>query len=264
MTKQSQRSVGFEMTVSILDFVTICLGATLLLVIMVPAHQESRAVFATKAHALELVRKHFARQTRQTAIRLAEDLVAAHPSLPAPGAYAPRQLEGMSLSILDERQRVRRSELLVQTANKPEILIPAFRVALTVMKKRGIGYITMRSVSHDNSASSSESSIGRALGAAPSETALANTIIDAIPISGEAALKATTEAASNSPTPSEPILVLVHNPHGIDLIKEAVKVTTCPSSGLLIIGPPLTANMARSIQNIMTRCDRLDYMGVKP
>ncbi len=264
MARRRHRNLAFETTVSVLDFVTICLGATLLLVVMVPAHSGTYASIASRQRALELVREHFARQTRDSTIRLTGDLSASHPGLAPPAAVAPSQLSGMQLSMLPERQRVRRSELLVQFTTDTKTLEHMLTEVAGVLERRGVGYVVVYPFESPAHAGPGADGFGYALGAPSRVRGLAERILHATTLTLEASLAAAVEAEGHTATPAEPVVIVVHEPAPLSRLASAMTATGCPRPGLFLVGPPLDEDGAHALQTLMAGCKRADYVGVEP
>ena len=194
---------AFQATISILDFVTICLGATLLLVVMVPNQSESPAVVASRQEALELVRLFFSLDTLNHNVYLSEDLIARHPSLPALKSRAPFEFQGKRLSALDESQRVRRAEVLVEM---PLSQIHRLDKTITTLRERGIGYVNFRTFSTIGSAPALDSRLSSVLSASDNGSSIFGALGPLPPSAAADALQSSEEFRHQSPTPAEPIV----------------------------------------------------------
>jgi hypothetical protein len=255
----------FSTTISILDFVTICLGATLLLVVMVPNQTSSKSTIASHQEALELARQFFALNTLQHNVHLGDDLVANHPSLPSPKSRAPFEYNGKRLSVLDESQRVRRAEVLVEMPlSQPERL----ERTLKTLRDRGVGYVNFRTFSTTGSASAAESQFSSVLSASDTASSVLSAL-DPVPTSEAALGLAAAEVFRHqSPTPSEPVVVIVNGTDGLESVSSELKNSICKTSAttdpatLLLVGPAVDNANAGALETALGACPRSDYMAV--
>lgn len=255
----------FNTTISILDFVTICLGATLLLVVMMPNQTSSKSTIASHQEALELARQFFALNTLQHNVHLGDDLIANHPSLPSPKSSAPFEYNGKRLSALDESQRVRRVEVLVEMPlNQPERL----ERTLKTLRVRGVGYVNFRTFSTKGRASAAESQFSSVLSASDTASSVLRTLFT-IPTSDAAFVLAAAEVFRHqSPTPSEPVVVIVNSRVGLESLSNELKNSICKPSTiadqatLLLVGPAVDNANAGSLKTALAACPRSDYMVV--
>jgi hypothetical protein len=261
-SRRQKPTIAFEVTISILDFVTICLGATLLLVVMVPNRTASVASIATHQEALELVRSFFARDTLQSNVYLSEDLVASHPALAPPRKLAPSEYEGRRLSTLNETQRVRRVEMLVELDAGKALQEYALTIALQIFQQRGIGYVTTRPFSSTGSTSGPALTLGHVLSATTSPRDLIGGSLRSAPVSAAIVLQAAVDARSTSPTPAEPTIVVVTSAEGLRALAGALGSIACPDAGLFLIGPPMTDAIVMQLRAVMSQCARVDYLVV--
>lgn len=253
----------YQTTISILDFVTICLGATLLLVVMVPNQTRSSAVVASHQEALELVRQFFSLDTLNHNVHLSEDLIARHPSLPALSSRAPFEYLGKRLSALDESQRVRRAEVLVEM---PLGQIERLDETIATLRERGIGYVNFRTFSTAGTAPASDSRFSTVLSASDNGSSVFGALSPFLPSAATDALESSELFRHQSPTPAEPVVIIVNSTEGLQAIANALPNTVCPSTEvpaqatLFLVGPPADATNTAAIGAALRACARSDYM----
>lgn len=255
----------FSTTISILDFVTICLGATLLLVVMVPNQTSSKSTIASHQEALELARQFFALNMLQHNVHLGDDLIASHPSLPSPKSIAPFEYSGKRLSALDESQRVRRAEVLVEMPlNQPERL----ERTLKTLRVRGVGYVNFRTFSTTGSASAADSQFSSVLSASDTATSVLNRLSTSPTSNAAIGLASAEMFRHQSPTPAEPVVVIVNSTVGLEAISNELQNSICKqstsadSATLLLVGPAVNNSNARSLRSALSSCQRSDYLAI--